>query len=161
MIEGSWMPTRGENITDFEDRVGFIPMFPVPNLNNETSTLMGGWELAIPKKSTHKDLAWKLITLMLEPKTLTPWLIEHRVLPTQVTIGEGEPRLNVSSSYPYYDEMISAIPFGGSRPSIPEFPQIAHYIEEALNAVYYGTKDPEEALDGAATKSAIILGWKS
>ena len=161
MIEGSWMPTRGENITDFEDRVGFIPMFPVPNLDNETSTLMGGWELAIPKASTHKDLAWKLITLMLEPKILTPWLIEHRVLPTQVTIGEGEPRLNASSSYPYYDEMISAIPFGGSRPSIPEFPQTAHYIEEALNAVYYGTKDPKEALDDAAAKSAIILGWKS
>jgi multiple sugar transport system substrate-binding protein len=161
MIEGSWMPTRGENITDFEDRVGFIPMFPVPNLDNETSTLMGGWELAIPKASTHKDLAWKLITLTLEPKILTPWLIEHRVLPTQVTIGEGEPRLNASSSYPYYDEMISAIPFGGSRPSIPEFPQTAHYIEEALNAVYYGTKDPKEALDDAAAKSAIILGWKS
>ena len=67
----------------------------------------------------------------------------------------------MSSSYPYYDEMISAIPFGGSRPSIPEFPQTAHYIEEALNAVYYGLKDPEEALDDAATKSAIILGWKS
>jgi len=161
MIEGSWMPTRGENITDFEDRVGFIPMFPVPNLDNETSTLMGGWELAIPKTSTHKDLAWKLITLTLEPKILTPWLIEHRVLPTQVTIGEGEPRLNASSSFPYYDDMISAIPFGGSRPSIPEFPQTAHYIEEALNAVYYGTKDPKEALDDAAAKSAIILGWKS
>lgn len=161
MIEGSWMPTRGENITDFEDRVGFIPMFPVPNLDNETSTLMGGWELAIPKASTHKDLAWKLITLTLEPKILTPWLIEHRVLPTQVTIGEGEPRLNASSSFPYYDDMISAIPFGGSRPSIPEFPQTTHYIEEALNAIYYGTKDPEEALDDAAAKSAIVLGWKS
>jgi multiple sugar transport system substrate-binding protein len=161
MIEGSWMPTRGENITDFEDRVGFIPMFPVPNLDNETSTLMGGWELAIPKTSTHKDLAWKLITLTLEPKILTSWLIEHRVLPTQVTIGEGEPRLNASSSFPYYDDMISAIPFGGSRPSIPEFPQTAHYIEEALNAIYYGTKDPEEALDDAAAKSAIVLGWKS
>jgi multiple sugar transport system substrate-binding protein len=161
MIEGSWMPTRGENITDFEDRVGFIPMFPVPNLDNETSTLMGGWELAIPKTSTHNDLAWKLITLTLEPKILTPWLIEHRVMPTQVTIGEGEPRLNASSSFPYYDDMISVIPFGGSRPSIPEFPQTAHYIEEALNAIYYGTKDPEEALDDAAAKSAIVLGWKS
>jgi multiple sugar transport system substrate-binding protein len=35
----------------------------------------------------------------------------------------------------------------------------AHYIEEALNAVYYGTKDPKEALDDAAAKSALILGW--
>jgi multiple sugar transport system substrate-binding protein len=107
MIEGSWMPTQTQaqsktqksiSPQDFEKTVGFLPMFPVPNVGNQTSTLMGGWELTIPKTSTHKELAWKLITLMLEPKTLTPWLIEHRVLPTQVTIGEGESRLNASSS---------------------------------------------------------------
>jgi multiple sugar transport system substrate-binding protein len=164
MIEGSWMPTNTQKfvpIQDFEKRIGFLPMFPVPSKGNQTSTLMGGWEFSIPTTSTHKELAWKLVTLMLEPKILTPWLVEHRLLPTQVTIGEEESRFNVSSLYPYYDEMISAIPFGGSRPSIPEYPLIAHYIEEALNAVYYGTKDPKEALDDAATKSAIILGWKS
>jgi multiple sugar transport system substrate-binding protein len=164
LIEGSWMPTNTQKfvpIQDFEKRIGFLPMFPVPSKGNQTSTLMGGWEFSIPTTSTHKELAWKLVTLMLEPKILTPWLVEHRLLPTQVTIGEEESRFNVSSLYPYYDEMISAIPFGGSRPSISEYPLIAHYIEEALNAVYYGTKDPKEALDDAATKSAIILGWKS
>jgi multiple sugar transport system substrate-binding protein len=170
MIEGSWMPTQAQaqsktqksvSSQDFKERVGFLPMFPVPNEGNQTSTLMGGWEFSIPTISTHKELAWKLVTLMLEPKILTPWLVKHRLLPTQVTIGEGESRFNVLSSYPYYDEMISAIPFGGSRPSIPEYPQIAHYIGEALNAVYYGTKNPKEALDDAAAKSAIALGWKS
>jgi multiple sugar transport system substrate-binding protein len=35
------------------------------------------------------------------------------------------------------------------------------YNKEALDAVYYGTKDPKEALDDAAAKSAIILGLKS
>ena len=56
--------------------------------------------------------------------------------------------------------MISLIPFGDSRPSIPEYPQIAQYIKETLDSVYYGTKDPKEALDDAAAKSAIILGWQ-
>ena len=55
--------------------------------------------------------------------------------------------------------MISVIPFAGFRPNIPEYPQIAHYIKEALDAVYYDTKDPMEALDDAATKSANVLGW--
>jgi multiple sugar transport system substrate-binding protein len=166
MIEGSWMPTRAQSKTqnsissqNFEERVGFLPMFPVPNEGDQTSTLMGGWELAIPTASHHKDLAWKLITLMLEPDKLAPWLVEHRLLPTQVTIGEGESRFNASYSYPYYDEMISAIPFGGARPNIPEYPQIARYINEALNSVYNGIMDPKEALDDAAAKSALILGW--
>jgi multiple sugar transport system substrate-binding protein len=98
---------------------------------------------------------------MLEPNILAPWLIEHGFLPTQISIGEGESRSQTSSYIPYYDKMISAIPFGGARPSIPEYPEIAHYIKEALDAVYYGTKDPKEALDDAAAKSAVILGWKS
>jgi multiple sugar transport system substrate-binding protein len=166
MIEGSWMPTRAQSkiqnsisSQNFEKRVGFLPMFPVPNEGDQTSTLMGGWELAIPTASHHKDLAWKLITLMLEPDKLAPWLVEHRLLPTQVTIGERESHFNASYSYPYYDDMISAIPFGGARPNIPEYPQIAHHINEALNAVYNGTMDPKEALDDAAAKSALILGW--
>jgi multiple sugar transport system substrate-binding protein len=55
--------------------------------------------------------------------------------------------------------MISAIPIGGARPSIQEYPEIAHYIKEALDAVYYGTKDPKQALDEAAAKSAKSLRW--
>lgn len=161
MIEGSWMPRQFVPIQDFENRIGFLPMFPVPSEDNQTSTLMGGWEFSIPITSPHKDLAWKLITLMVEPKILAPWLVEHRLLPTQVAIGEGESRIQASTSFPYYDEMISVIPFAGFRPNIPEYPQIAHYIKEALDAVYYDTKDPKDALDEAAAKSAIILGWQS
>jgi multiple sugar transport system substrate-binding protein len=120
---------------------------------------MGGWELAIPRTSLHKDMAWKLITLMLEPKILAPWLVEQGLQPTQISIGEGESRSQTSVYIPYYDEMVSAVAYGGFRPSIPEYPQIAHYIKEALDAVYYGTESPKEALDTAAAKSAIALGW--
>jgi multiple sugar transport system substrate-binding protein len=157
MIEGSWMPR--DFVQDLEKRIGYIPMFPVPYEGNQTSTLMGGWIFSIPSSSTHKDLVWKVLTLMVEPKILAPWMAEHKLLPTQVTIGEGESRIEASTSSIYYDEMVSVIPFGGSRPSIPEYPQIAHYIKEALDAVYYDTKDPMEALDDAATKSANVLGW--
>jgi multiple sugar transport system substrate-binding protein len=97
---------------------------------------------------------------MIEPKTLGPWLVEHRLLPTQVAIGEGESRIGTSTLFPYYEEMISVIPFAGFRPNIPEYPQIAHYIKEAIDAVYYGTKDPKDALDDAAAKSAIAIGWR-
>jgi multiple sugar transport system substrate-binding protein len=163
MIEGSWMPSYFEDtkLSEFEKRIGFVPMFPVPAEANRTSTLMGGWELSIPKMSVHKELAWELITLMLDPNILASWLEYNDFLPTQISIGEGYLFNKTLSTRPYYEEMISLIPFGGSRPSIPEYPQIAQYINDALNAVYYGTKDPKEALDYAAENSALILGWKS
>ena len=79
-------------------------------------------------------------------------------MPTQISIGQGESRSQTSVYTSYYDEMVSAVGYGDSRPSIPEYPQIAHYIQEALDAVYYGTKSPKEGLDEAAAKSAIALG---
>jgi multiple sugar transport system substrate-binding protein len=169
MIEGSWVPTafkekqelqkqQQQKLKNLEQSVGFIPMFPVPTLANKTSTLMGGWELSIPSTSTHKDLAWELITLMVKPKILASWLGQVDFLPTQIPIGEGL-ILNRTSSNPYYDQMISLIPFGGSRPNIPEYPQIAENIRQAIDDVYYGIKEPKQALDDAAAKSAVALGW--
>jgi multiple sugar transport system substrate-binding protein len=162
MIEGSWMPSTWSNLTKQQiDNIGFIPMFPVPDNKTKTSTLMGGWEFSIPVTSSHKDLAWELIELTLQPEILSPWLAEQGNLPTQITIGEGAgPYANIiRSSIPFYDEMVSMIPQGGSRPSIPEYQSIAEHVGQALDEVFYGIKEPKQALDDAAAKSAKVLGW--
>ena len=159
MIEGSWMPS---NIPKQElGNVGFIPMFPVPDKNTKTSTLMGGWEFSIPRTSSHKDLAWELIEIMLEPSILSPWLAEQVYLPTQINLGEGPGPYTeqLRRSIPFYDQMVSMIPEGGSRPSIPEYPTIAENIRQALDEVDHGLKDPKQALQEAAAKSAKALGW--
>ena len=48
---------------------------------------------------------------------------------------------------------------GYNRPNIPEYPQIAEHIKQALDDVYHGLKEPKQALDEAAAKSAKVLGW--
>ena len=150
-----------EQKRDFEQKVGFLPMFPVPtNLHYNTSSLMGGWEFSIPSTSNHKDLAWELITIMLEPSILAPYVVSHANLPTQISIGEGSPYvIEANKTIPYYDQLINMINIGHSRPNMPEYPQIAEHIREALDEVYYGLKEPKQALDDAAAKSAKVLGW--
>ena len=82
MLSGSWMPSLFPNNTNIEQIVGFLPAFPVPNNTVQTTTMMGGWQLSIPSTSTQKDLAWELITIMLEPEILAPWLQQYGYLPT-------------------------------------------------------------------------------
>jgi multiple sugar transport system substrate-binding protein len=48
---------------------------------------------------------------------------------------------------------------GHSRPSIAEYPQIADNIRQAIDEAYLGVKEPKQALDDAAKKSAEVLGW--
>jgi len=162
MIEGSWLPVsflQRQSEKEFEDKIGFIPALPVLYKNNQTSTLMGGYALGIPKASTHKNLAWKLIELTLEPKILGPYLRQTGVLPTQISMGKSDLLNSTALYYPYYRELVSAIPFAGTRPSIPEYPQIANDIRQAIHEVQFENKDPRQALAEAASKSANTLGW--
>ena len=121
--------------------------------------MMGGWILSIPQTSQNKDLAWELLTTMVDPGVLSPMLQKEGYLPTQKPIGEGPYASKLNASIPYYKEMVSMIPTAHSRPNIPEYPQIADNIKQAIDEVYYGMKDPKQALNDAAAKSAKALGW--
>jgi multiple sugar transport system substrate-binding protein len=120
---------------------------------------MGGYAFGLPQTSAHKDLAWKLIELALKPEILGPFLSQTGLLPTQISMGTSD-LLNVTaSSYPYYRPLVSMIPFAGTRPSIPGYPQIADDIRQAIYEVQFENKDPSQALADAALRSAKALGW--
>jgi multiple sugar transport system substrate-binding protein len=161
ILGGSWLPGSFPSLSKqgVEQKIGMIPMFPVPNENTTTSTIMGGWLLSIPNTSKNKDLAWELIATMLEPHILSSMLAKYGYLPTQIPIGEGPYSVELRKSIPYYDQLISMIEYGRSRPNIAEYPQIAEHIKEAIDYVYSGAKEPKQALDDAAAKSASSLGW--
>src|SRR5918992_2376032 len=162
MLEGSWMPYLfpKESWPTLEQEVGFIPMFPVPNQTISTSTMMGGWMLAIPTTSQNSELAWELITIMAEPEILASFLQQYGYLPTQRALGDGEFSEPLRQSVPFFEEMVSMIPYGRIRPNIPEYPEIAEHIHQAIQQVYNGSASPEDALDMAAAKSAASLGWQ-
>jgi multiple sugar transport system substrate-binding protein len=161
ILGGSWLPTSFPSLTkqEIEQQIGMIPMFPVPNENTTTSTIMGGWLLGISNSSKNKPLTWDLIETMLEPRILSSMLAEYGYLPTQIPIGEGAYSGELRKSIPYYDQLISLVQFGHARPNIAEYPQIADHIREAIDDVYSRAKEPKQALDYAAAKSAKALGW--
>ncbi|HEU4468638.1 MAG TPA: extracellular solute-binding protein [Nitrososphaeraceae archaeon] len=148
-----------EQKIEFEEKVGFLPMFPVPDLSYNSSSLMGGWEFSIPETSNHKDLAWELITIILEPDIIMPYIVSHANLPTQVSIGEESYVSEGNKTIPYYTQLIDMINIGHGRPNIPEYPEVADHIRQALDEVYSGLKEPKQALDDAAAKSAKALRW--
>ncbi len=164
ILGGSWIPGYfgDQKRADFENKIGFIPLFPVPSPDKPSSTLMGGWELAIPITSNHKTLAWEFIEAILDPEILGPWIQEYGYLPTQIPLGQGLILNQSAAELPYYDTLIAMIPFGNIRPGIPEYPIIAGHINEAIDRVYYSNATSPSIntiLNEAAVKSAHALGW--
>ena len=50
------------------------------------------------------------------------------------------------------------IPFAGTRPSIPEYPQIADNIRQAIYEVQFENKDPNQALADSCFKICKGVG---
>jgi multiple sugar transport system substrate-binding protein len=65
----------------------------------------------------------------------------------------------LNQTIPYYNQLISMLSIARLRPNIPEYPQIADDIRQAIEQIYNGTSEPKHALDEAAYKSAKALGW--
>ena len=103
LMAARFLTTGQRNLTKM---IGFQPLYPVPDRQNQTTTLLGGWELGIPTTSKNKDLAWELISIMVEPKILTSMLLQPGYLPTQKTIGSGLQLIQLNQTIPYYDKMI-------------------------------------------------------
>ncbi|MFZ0895922.1 MAG: hypothetical protein WAZ77_15615 [Candidatus Nitrosopolaris sp.] len=120
--------------------------------------MMGGWELAIPQTSKNKDLAWELLTIMVDSKIIGPWLEQNGFLPTQKSLGSGLQSAQLNQTIPYYNKMNSMILTGHGRPNVSEYPQIADHIRLAIEEVYYGIKEPKQALDDAACKGFRMVG---
>jgi multiple sugar transport system substrate-binding protein len=162
MLEGSWLLGKfpQEEWPTLEEKIGMLPMFPVPEKGAETATMMGGWMLALPSTSTHKDLAWEFLTILEDPDILTEMLAQFAYLPTQMTITEQDPyRATMQEAIPFFDELVKVLPQGRNRPNIAQYPELAEHIRIAIEEVYYGKKDPDQALADAAEKSAKALGW--
>ncbi len=84
-----------------------------------------------------------------------PFLQQYGYLPTQHVLEEGRSSESLKESIPYFEEMVSMIPYGRSRPNIPEYPEISEHIHQAMQQVYNGSAaSPEDALDMAAPRSA-------
>ena len=91
---------------------------------------------------------------------MRPFLQEYGYLPTQRTLGEGPSSEPLKESIPYFEEMVSKIPYGRFRPNIPEYPEIAEHIHQAMQQVYNRSAPPQDALNMAALKSADSLEWR-
>ena len=70
--------------------------------------------------------------------------------------GSGPESISLNQTIPYYSRMI----FNDSNwPTATEYPQTDSQISDALDQVCSSLKEPRQALEDAAVKTAKILGW--
>jgi multiple sugar transport system substrate-binding protein len=101
------------------------------------------------------------MTIIAQPEILFPFLVDMGFLPTQRTLGDGPASEPLEQSIPYFEDMISMIQYGRSRPNIPEYPKIAEDIHQAIQQVYNGSASPRGLLIWQLPSLRILWGGSS
>jgi multiple sugar transport system permease protein len=127
-ISGPWMVelTRKE-LPELEGRWG-VSMLP---RKKSRTSFVGGCNLVVFKESRAKDLAWRFVEFMSDPANQVEWM----------RITNDLPSSKAAWASGYFDDKPLLQVFGrqmhetASPPTIPEWEQIAHAIENAQEKI--------------------------
>lgn len=147
-IGGPWELPRMETDANFDWRVAVLP---VHDKVQKPASALGGYHYAIPTGARNVKGAFKFIEFMSNPEFLNAGWSAGRLAPRTDIVLENP---QWPAAYAVYREQLqSAI----QRGPHPQWPEIEHAINVAIQEALTGIKTPQEALAGAAATVAPIL----
>jgi len=120
-----------------------VGIAPTPRRKERVVSVYTDW-LAMSPQSKHKELAWELMTYLMEPENLAAYNSTLFFIPPRRSAVEAA---EFMQDNPQLGEFVSLMEeYGRSLPAIPEWFEIRTGLQAAVEAAIYETKTPEEAL---------------
>ena len=120
-----------------------VGIAPTPRRRQRVVSVYTDW-LAMSPQSQHKDLAWELMTFLMEPENLAAYNGTLFFIPPRRSAVQAAEFMKET---PQLTEFVSLMEkHGRSLPAIPEWFEIRTGLQSAVSAAIYETKTPEQAL---------------
>jgi multiple sugar transport system substrate-binding protein len=130
-------------------KTGWVPF---PSSSGTPAAALGGDDLVINAKSSHKAAAWEFIQYLTDP-----------TVQIQRAIAAGDPP-SVQSAYgpslfsqaPYYKQEAEVFKVATPRPVNPKYPQISDQLQTMLSSVLTNQQSAASGLKGVSSTIANI-----
>ena len=114
----------------------------MPKKSSATSWV-GGANLVVYKDSKNKELAWKFVDYLTDPKTQAAWYQEVTDLPA-VQAGWEDPVIKNDPNVAKFGEQLKDTK---APPAIPTWNKVADAINSNLEKMTTGGQDPQKTAD--------------
>jgi len=120
-----------------------VGIAPTPKRKQRVISVYTDW-LAMSPQSRHKDLAWELMTFLMEPENLAAYNSTLFFIPPRRSAVRAAKFMQEN---PQLHQFVSLMEqHGRSLPAIPEWFEIRTGLQSAVSAAVYRTKTPQQAL---------------
>ncbi len=120
-----------------------VGIAPTPRRKDRVVSVYTDW-LAMSPQSRHKDLAWQLMTFLMEPDNLAAYNSPLFFIPPRRSAVAVADFMQHSAHLQEFVRLMER--HGRSLPAIPEWFEIRTGLQRAVEAAIYQTKTPEQAL---------------
>ena len=135
-----------------------VGVAPTPRRKQRVISVYTDW-LAMSPQSAHKDLAWELMTFLMEPKNLAAYNATLFFIPPRRSAVEAAEFMEKT---PQLREFVSLMDrYGRSLPAIPEWFEIRTGLQSAISEAIYGTKTPTQALGDYSRELDALLAERT
>jgi len=115
---------------------------PIPKKASSTS-FVGGGNMVVYKDSKNKDLAWKFVQYLTDPKTQVAWYADVTDLPA-VQAAWDDPALKADPNVAKFGEQLKSTQ---AQPAISTWSEVSTALNAALEKMTKGTETPQAAAD--------------
>jgi len=120
-----------------------VGLAPTPRRKQRVVSVYTDW-LAMSPQSKHQDLAWELMTFLMEPDNLAAYNATLFFIPPRRSAVKAAKFMQETSQLQEFVSLMDQ--YGRSLPAIPEWFEIRTGLQSAVSAAIYQTKTPEQAL---------------
>jgi multiple sugar transport system substrate-binding protein len=155
MINGPW---NFHLLESAAQKNGFrYGSLPLPH-NVRPATNIGGENLYLFKSEPQREkAAWSFAKFILSPQFQLDWAMQTGYLPVNRRVMEKADYQEFLQQYPFIRTFVDQMPFGRSRPTIPEYAKISSKLGKQIEIALYQKATPENALREAADYADAVL----
>lgn len=135
---------------------GKVGIAPLPSFPGYPSTpVLGGWMLAVPQGSSHRQEAGELIRFLTSPESQHLVALEMGYNPTRRALYSDEALVE---ALPLLKDLYPIFLEARPRPVTPYYLMLSEALQPEVSAVVVGRKTPREALDAVRRQVTRIVG---
>ena len=120
---------------------------PLP-VKARAATLLGTENYALSAKSAHPQEAWELYKFLLAAPSQQFMAEQLEKMPSRKSVAEG-PYLAAKSKY-NRRVFVDALGYAQQAPNLPEWDQVAHFLQDQIDLIWVNSKTVEQGLRDAA-----------
>lgn len=153
-LSGNWLKSGAAPWADWDKVMGQAAMPTQDGAKPGTTSMSGGWTLAVGSKSKNKDAAWNFVKLALNQKNSLKYDMIASQIPVRTDVADDPTYVKSNPTNTFFSDLVKVTHF---RPATSDYPKVSNAIQVAMESVMTGQQTPDAAAKvyDASLKKAV------